>query len=201
MKNQLTVTMWIVIGAAVILGGEFLLTRWYPGHRQRVIENTLRLLPYRSDSLGVAMQVAAGIYGRVDDFPGGIRIYRPELLSAGPSIAVTSEPNPTHQDSFTAQKLAELETQGVTQGILGYNFEHTKINGRDAVLIWKYDTARRWMVVTGRVMAADRIVQAVCNTGDEDQTVYTSACESSLRTMQLLGSPPPESESTATTAN
>jgi hypothetical protein len=201
MKNQLTVTMWIVVGAVVVLGGEFLLTRWYPGHRQRVIESTLKLLPYRSDSLGVAMSVAAGIYGKVRDFPGGIRIYRPEILGTGPSITITSSPNPSHQDSFGDQELADLQTRGVSQGILGYNFEHTHFNGRDAVLIWKYDSAHRWMVVTGRVIAADRIVEAVCNTGDDDQALYTSACDASLRTIQLLGSPPPQANASGTTAN
>ncbi len=201
MKNQLTVTMWIVIGAVVILGGEFLITHWYPGHHERVIESTLKLLPYRSDSLGIEMNVAAGIYGKVTDFPGGIRIYRPELLGTGPSITITSAPNPSHLDTFSDQKLAQLETRGVTQGILGYNFEHTKFNGRDAVLIWKYDSAHRWMVVTGRVIAPDRIVRAVCTTGDDDQTLFTSACSMSLRTIQLLGSPPPESDSAPTEVN
>jgi hypothetical protein len=185
----------IIVGGLLLLGLEYLLTKWYPVHREHVVENTLRLLPYRSDSLGIEMRVAAGIYGKVRDFPGGIRIYRPEILGQGPSITLTSEPNPSHQSTFSDQMLAELETQGVTHGILGYNFDHEKINGRDAVLIWRYDSAHRWTVVTARVIAPDRIVQGVCKTGDEDQALFTSACESSLRTIQLLGSPPPDTES------
>ncbi|MGH9431721.1 MAG: hypothetical protein ACRD3T_09275 [Terriglobia bacterium] len=201
MKNQLTVAMIIVIAGAIILGGEFLLTNWYPGHRQRVVASTLKPLPYRSDSLGVEMRVAAGIYGKVRDFPGGIRIYRPQLTGGGPSIVITSLPNPSHQDKFSDQRLAELETQGVRKGIQGYNFEHTKINDRDAVMMWRYDPVHRWMQVTGRVIATDRIVQAVCISGADDQALFTSACEQSLRTIQLLGSAPSTSSSTAATAN
>ncbi len=42
----------------------------------------LRLLPYRNDSRGVEMQVAAGIYGGVEDFRGGVKITVP--WSIGP---------------------------------------------------------------------------------------------------------------------
>jgi hypothetical protein len=201
MKTQLTVAMIIVIAAVVLLGGEFLITRWYPGHKERVAAATLKPLPYRSDSLGVQMNIAAGIYGKVRDFPGGIRVYRPELLGVGPAIVITSQPNPTHQDQFSDQTLATLETLGVSQGIPGYNFQHFKINDRDAVMMWRYDRAHRWMQVTGRVIASDRIVQAVCTTGDADQALYTTACEQSLRTIQLIGSAPPSPSSATSVAN
>ncbi|MGH9455183.1 MAG: hypothetical protein ACRD2O_14570, partial [Terriglobia bacterium] len=118
-----------------------------------------------------------------------------------PAIVITSEPNPSNQDKFTDQTLADLQTQGVTKGIPGYNFEHTKINDRDAVLIWKYDAVHRWMEVTGRVMASDRIVQAVCTTGQENQALFTTACAASLRTIQMLGSPPPPSSAPAMSVN
>ncbi len=40
--------------------------------------NPLPPLPpdYRNDSLGVDMQIAAGLYGEVESFPGGVRIVR-----------------------------------------------------------------------------------------------------------------------------
>lgn len=182
----------------MVLGGEFLLARWYPGHHQREVNETLRMQPYSNDAFGIQMQVANGIAGKIEVLPGSLRISHPIFWGQGPSISITSEPNPSSATEFSAQTIAETETEGVRNGLLGFQFDHTQINGRDAMITERYDSVRRWMVVTARIIAPDRIVQAVCTTGGEDQAVYVPACENSVRTIQLAGSPPPPAkESTA----
>ena len=60
---QLILALSIVIIGAGLAGGEYLLVRWYPGHHQRVNEETLSLRPYHNDSLGIDIQIANGLYG------------------------------------------------------------------------------------------------------------------------------------------
>lgn len=185
---------WIVGILIVVLGGGFLaveyfLVKWYPRHQAQVSENTLRLLPYQNDGLGIEMQVAAGIYGKVESFSGGVRIYRPRLLGAGPSLTITSQPNPDHTWEFTPQSLAVWETDGVTKGIPRYHFEKTTINNRDAVILRQ--SRDRTMLLTARVMSADRIVEAVCSVDGEDEALFLQACDESVRTIKLAGPEPP----------
>ena len=186
----------IVAAAILIVGGaalaiEYGLVKWWPVHKENQTERLLSLHPYRNDGLGIEMQVASGIYGKVASFPGGVKIYRPRLIGAGPSITITSQPNPDHGFEFSPQTLAIWETEGVQKGIRDYRFEHAQIMKRDAALIWQYKNRR--MLLTLREITPDRIIEANCNAGDEsNESLYMQACESSLRTLRMAGPEPPE---------
>ncbi len=182
----------LFVGGGAV-GAEYILVKWYP-HYQRVLSTeTLKLLPYSNAELGIDMQVAAGIYGKVDGFPGGVKIFRPKIWSIAPSLTITTQPNPDRTNEFTPEVLAKWETQGVYQEIPRYHFEHIKINGRDAVLIWQFKG--RSMLLTARVISPGRLIEADCSPGREDETLYLEACESSLRTLKIAGPEPPPSPS------
>ena len=194
MKKQIPTQLFVGLGILLVGGGiilgEYFLVRWYPAHRAGVIRDTLRLTPFKNDGLGVEMQVAAGIDEKVEAFSGGVRIYSPRFWSTGPSITVTSEPNPDHSGEFTPQTLATWQTDGVQHGLLRYTFEHTRINDRDAVLIWQYE--HREMVLTARVISPDRIIEASCTPGSADESLYTQACDESVRSLTVEGPPSPQ---------
>jgi hypothetical protein len=195
MKKLKISAQWVVgLGILVIggglVGGEFLLVKWWPLHKQNVADATLAPVAYHNDSLGLDMQVAAGIYGNVEPFPGGVKISHSILLGDDPSITLTAEPNPDKSFDFSPQTLAIWQTLGVQTGILRYSFEHTQINQRDAALIWQQKKGLMWL--TAHIMSPDRIVQADCTPGGEDETLYLQACEQSLRSIKLAGPEPPE---------
>jgi len=198
MKKEISL-QWIV-GLVILLGGgiflavEYFLIRWYPRHEQRVVEKTLTLLPYRNAALSIEMQVAAGLYGQVDDFPGGVRIRRPKFWSVGPSLTVTSQPNPDQTAEFSPEVLAKWQTQGTLEEIPRYDFDHTRINGRDAALIWQFKN--RSMLLTLRMISPERIIEADCSPGAADESLFLRACEDSLRSMKILGAPSPQNPST-----
>jgi hypothetical protein len=192
MKTQLWVALLIVLGGGGALGGEYFLVKWYPRHRQRVAEEVLTLLPYRNDNLGVEMQVAAGIYGRVESFPGGVKIYRPKFWSIGPSLTITSQPNPDNAAEFSPQILAKWESQGAIEEIPRYHFEHTKINNRDAVLISQFKN--RSMLLTVHVISPERVVEADCTPGLADEDLYLQACQRSVETMKVAGPESPQTK-------
>src|SRR5579863_10384800 len=100
----------VVVGGGLLLG-EMRLVRWWPGHEQRVAEQVLTLAPYQNDGLGIQMQVADGLYGKVESFPGGVKIYRPRLYGADPSLTITSQPNEGAAAEFTPEILAKWQTQ------------------------------------------------------------------------------------------
>ncbi len=187
---QLIVGLAIVIIGGGIVVGEYFLVKWYPQHEQHVRDETLALLPYRNDGLGLEIQVAAGIYGKVADFPGGVRISRSKLWSIGPSLTITSQSNPGQDAEFSPQVLAKWQTQGVMEDIPSYQFEHTKINSRDAVLIWQYKD--RVQYITARVISPERIVEATCTAGRAGEDLLLQACEESLRTIKVEGPVPEE---------
>jgi len=189
MKTQLWLLLVIVLGGAGALGGEYLLVKWYPRHQQKVADEVRTLLPYRNDILGVEMQVAAGIYGKVDGFPGGVKIYRPKFWSIGPSLTITSQPNPDNAAEFSPQILAKWESQGAIEEIPRYHFERTKINNRDAVLISQF--RERSMLLTAHVISPDRVVEADCSPGLAEEDLYMEACQRSLATMRVAGPAPP----------
>jgi hypothetical protein len=189
MKTQLWLLLVIVFGGAGALLAECLLVRWYPRHQQRVADEVLTLLPYRNDSLGVEMQVAAGIYGKVDGFPGGVKIYRSKFWSVGPSLTITSQPNPDNAAEFSPQILAKWESQGAIEEIPRYHFERTKINNRDAVLISRL--GGRTMLLTAHVISPERVVEADCNPGLADEDLYMQACQHSVETIRVAGPEPP----------
>lgn len=186
---HLKFALGVVLAALVILGGEYFLVKWYPKHQQHVADETLKKLPYRNDALGFEMEIAAGLYGRVENFPGGVKIVRSKFWSLPPTLTITSQPNPDQSAEFSPQILAKWQTDGTYQGIARYDFEHLKINNRDAVLLWQYKG--RLMYVTARVISPDRIIEADCTPGREDEDLYMRACEESLRTLKVAGPEPP----------
>jgi len=188
MRTQLWLALVIVVGGAGALGGEYFLVKWYPRHKQKVAEDTLTLLPYRNDNLGVNMQVAAGLYGKVDNFPGGVKIYRPKFWSIGPSLTLTSQPNPDNAAEFSPQILATWESQGAIQEIPRYHFERTKIGNRDAVLISQFKD--RAMLLTAHVISPERIVELDCTPGLAEEDLYMQACQSSVETLKVGGPEP-----------
>lgn len=186
---QLIVGVAILFIGAGLLGGEYLLVRWYPSHQKHVADVTLKLLAYKNDGLGIEMQVAAGIYGNVESFPGGIRIYRSELIGTGPSVSITTQPNPDGATEFSPQIMAQWEAKGANEGIPRYEFERAEINGRDAALIWQLQGHA--MLETAHIISPDRIIQADCTPGDEDENLYLQACDETLRSIKLAGPLPP----------
>jgi hypothetical protein len=179
----------LLIGGGAVFG-EYLLVKWYPGHKLRVTEETLVQRPYHNDSLGLDMQVAAGIFGKVEPVPGGVKISRFKFLSTGPSLTITAQPNPDKSFEFDPYLLAKWQTLGVTEELPRYNFQHVQINQRDAALIWQLKDHFMWE--TAHIMSPDRIVEAKCSPGSEDEALYLKACDESLRSIQLAGAFPPE---------
>jgi hypothetical protein len=189
MKTQMWVALLIVVGGSSALGGEYFLVKWYPRHQQRVADQVLTLLPYRNDSLGVEMQVASGIYGKVEGFPGGVKIYRPKFWSIGPSLTITSQPNPDNAAEFSPQILAKWESQGAIEEIPRYHFQRTKVNNRDAVLISQFKD--RAMLLTAHLISPERVVEVDCTPGLADEDLYLRACQRSVETMKVAGPEPP----------
>jgi hypothetical protein len=119
-----------------------------------------------------------------------VRIFAPKFLTAGPSLTITSQPNPDKTAEFTPQQLAIWETDGVQHNLWRYDFQHTRINSRDAVLIWQYKN--RAMMLTTRVIAPDHIIEADCTPGSAEEVLYLQACEESVRTIKVAGAPSPQ---------
>jgi hypothetical protein len=187
--TQLIVGLGILLIGGGIVGGEYFLVKWYPAHKEAVKKETLVPTSYKNDGLGFEMQVAAGIDEKVEIFSGGVRIFSPRFWSVGPSITITSQPNPDQSVEFTPQDLAKWETEGVLHELYRYHFEHTRINDRDAVLIWQYKN--RAMLLTARIISPDRIVEANCTPGNADEDLYMQACDESVRTIKVAGPPSP----------
>jgi len=188
--TQLIVGLGILLVVGGIIGGESLLVKWYPQHQAEVVKETLALKPFNNDGLGVEMQVAAGIDEKVEPFTGGVRIFSPRFWSTGPSITITSQPNPDGSAEFTPQQTAIWETDGVQHNLQRYQFEETRINGRDAVLIWQ--SLHRTMQLTARVISPDRIIEVQCTPGSAEEVLYMQACDESVRTIKVAGPPSPE---------
>lgn len=188
-QRQLLLGVSIILLGSGLVAGEYLLVKWYPHHLERVREETLTLLPYRNDALGIEMQVAAGLYGNVEGFPGGARIMRSKFWSIGPSLTIASQSNPDQATEFSPQVLAKWETQGVTEELPRYHFEHTKIRNRDAVLIRQFK--QRSMLLTARVISSERVIEASCSPGAADEDLFMEACEESLHTIKVAGPEPP----------
>lgn len=192
----------IVIGGAAILA-EYVLVRWYPYYEGYKAKNALKLLPYQNKTLGINMKVAAGIYGKVEDFPGGAKIYRSHLFSEGPALIITSQSNPSDSSEFSPKLLAKWETAGTYQNIPGYRFEHTKIQGRDAALIWQskehaqvlptisFDSsASSPQLLTAHIISPDHIIEANCRPGSSDKSLFMRACKESIETIKVAGPMP-----------
>lgn len=188
--TQLLVGLGILLIGGGVVGGEYFLVKWYPAHQAAVIKETLTLTPYKNDGLGVEMQVAAGIYEKVESFSGGVRLYSPSFWSTGPSLTITSQPNVDQRGEFTPQELAIWETDGVQHHLFRYTYEETHINDRDAVMIWQ--SKNRVMQLTARIISPDRVVEVNCTPGKADESLYMQACEESVKTMKVAGPPSPQ---------
>jgi hypothetical protein len=187
--NQLILAVSILIIGGGLVGGEYLLVKWYPGHQQRVSEKTLKPRAYHNDSLGIDMQIADGLYGNIETFPGGVKISRSEFWSIGPSLTITSQPNPDQTWEFSPEVLAKWESRGAVEELPLYHVEHTKINNRDAMLI--RELRGRTMHLTARIICRERIIEADCSCGGEDEVLYMEACDDTLRTIKVAGAEPP----------
>ncbi len=190
--TQLYVGIGILVVGGGVLAGEYLIVQFYPAYRNRIHAQTLKLLPYRNDSLGIEMKVAAGLYGKVEDFAGGVRIKRPKFWSLEPTLTITSRPNPDGTFEFSPYDLAKWQTQGTYEELPGYRYSRTKINNRDAVLVWQYKN-RAWLV-TARLISPERIVEVNCTPGRSDEELYLQACEDSIHTIKVAGPEPPPLE-------
>jgi len=187
--SQLILGVSILIIGCGLAGGEYLLVKWYPGHQQRVNEETLEQRPYHNDSLGIDIQIADGLYGSVETFPGGVKISRSKFWSIGPSLTITSQPNPDQTFEFSPEVLAKWESLGAVEELPRYHLEHTKINNRDAVLIRQFKG--RSMLLTARIISPEHIIEADCSPGGEDEVLYMEACDETLRTIKVAGPEPP----------
>ncbi|HXX23969.1 MAG TPA: hypothetical protein VEO19_12535 [Terriglobia bacterium] len=187
--SQFILAISILIIGAGLVGGEYLLVKWYPGHRQRVSDETLKQRPYHNDALGVDIQIAEGLYGNAETFPNGVKITRSKFWSVGPSLTITSQPNPDQTWEFPPEVLAKWESRGVNEDLPLYHLEHTKINNRDAMMI--RELRGRYMHLTARIISKDRILEADCSPGAEDETLYMEACDETLRSIKVAGPEPP----------
>jgi hypothetical protein len=187
--SQLILAVSILIIGGGLVGGEYLLVKWYPGHQHRVSEETLKQRPYHNDALGIDIEIANGLFGNVETFPGGVKISRSKFWSIGPSLTITSLPNPDQTWEFSPQVLATWESKGAVEDLPLYHLERTKINKRDAMLIRQLKG--RTMHLTARIICRERIIEADCSCGGEDEVLYMEACDETLRTTKVAGAEPP----------
>jgi len=186
---QLIVGIAIILIGGGVLGGEYYLVKWLPHRQQQVRDETLKRVPYKNAQLGVEVEVASGIYGKIETFAGGVRITRPKFWSIAPALTITSQPNPEGTFEFDPKVLAKWQTEGTYQELPRFHFSRTKINNRDAVLIWQYKD--RAMLLTTRVISSERIIEMFCTPGREDEDLYMQACEETVHTLKVAGPEPP----------
>jgi hypothetical protein len=194
MKKQIS-TQWIVglsilaVGA-VVMAGEYLFVKWTPGHEERLREQALKPVPYKNETLGIEIQISAGLTGDTEDFAGGVRITRPKFMGIGPSITITSRPNPDATHVFDPHELAKWQTDDVYLKIPRYSFRQLKINNREAVIIEQFKN--RAMLLTARVISPERIIEINCTPGQEEEALYLQACEDTVRSLKVAGPEPPQ---------
>ena len=186
---QLIVGLGILLIGGGIIGGEYYLVKWLPKYRESVRAETLKPVPYKNDQLGIEIQIPSGFMGKVEEFTGGVRITRPKFMSIGPSITITTQPNPDGTFEFDPKALAKWQTDDIYQQLSRYRFLRTKINNRDAVFISQYKN--RAMVFTTRVISSERIIEISCTPGKEDEELYLRACDETVRTLKVAGPEPP----------
>lgn len=188
--TQLKVGIGILVLGGACLGGEILLVKWYPKHQERVKAETLQLLPYKNDGLGIDMQIAAGLYGKIENFPGGVKFTHPLFWSYGPYLRISTQANLDHATEFSPENLAKWQTLDTYQSVPRYSFQHLRLNKRDTVLTWQYKD--RAMLLTTKILSPDRIIVAECSTGSADERVYMQACEDTVHTIKVAGPESPE---------
>ena len=187
--TQLIVGLGILLIGGGVMGGEYYLVKWLPRHKAAVREETLQPVPYKNDKLGIELQIASGFMGDTEDFAGGVRIIRPKFWGIGPSLTITSQPNPEGTFEFDPKLLAKWQTDGIYQELPRYRFSRTKINNRDAVLLSQYRD--RSMLLTTRVISSERIIEIDCSPGQEDEDLYVDACNETVHSLKVAGPEPP----------
>lgn len=189
MLSQKWFTVIILAVAALVLGTEYTIKRWYPAHEHREEDAALKPLPYQNAPLGLKMQISKGIYGAVANVANGVTISRRRIMGGSPSLTITLLPNPDGASQFPEKFLDQAEGTDPASDVPGYNFQHVRLAGRDAYMITRPDPRTKTTTITARVIAPDRILQAVCSTGGAMQDVFTEACIESLTSMVLSGPP------------
>ncbi len=187
LSAQAILGLVLLIGGGGLVGGEYLWVRWYPAHKQRLADEALAQVAYGNTGLGISLQVAKGIYEKAEILPEEVRLYRPGLSGDGPSLTIKSEANPDGASEFTPQALAIWQTDGSTYKIPHYEYEHTRVVDRDAVIIHR--PRGRSIVETLHVISPTRIIEAECTNGDADAALYMQACDESLRSLKIEGPP------------
>jgi hypothetical protein len=107
----------------------------------------------------------------------------------GPWLTITSQPNPDQTWEFSPEVLAKWESKGAVEDLPLYHLEHAKINNRDAMLIRQF--RGRSMLLTARIISRERIIEAACSPGAEDEVLYMEACDETVRTIKVAGAEPP----------
>ena len=184
-SKQFIVSLAILLGGGGFLGAEYFLVKSYPDYQQRKVARLSQLLPYENEDLGIEMRISEGIFGEVEKFAGGVRVRRRRFWSVGPSLSITSRPNPDGINEFASTLLAQLQTRGIREEIPRYRFWHTQINDRDAVLIRLYEG--RSIHLTGRIISPERIVELDCTPGQEDEELFLKLCEDTIRSVKIPG--------------
>ncbi len=167
------------------MGLEYFLVKMYPAYQQKKITRFSQLLPYANEDMGIEMKIAEGIFGDVEKFAGGVRVRRKSFWSVGPSISITSRPNPDGSNEFAPTLLAQWQTRGIYEKIPQYRFWHTEIHGRDAVLIRLYEG--RSIHLRGKIISPERIVELDCTPGQEDEELFLKLCEETIRSVTIPG--------------
>lgn len=184
-SKQFLLSLAILLGGGGFIGVEYFLVKMYPAYQQKVITRSSQLLPYTNEDMGIEMKIAEGIFGDVEKFAGGVRVRRKSFWSVGPSISITSRPNPDGNNEFAPTLLAQWQTRGIREEIPQYRFWHTEIHGRDAVLIRLYE--RRGIHLTGKIISPERIVELDCTPGQEDEELFLKLCEDTIRSVTIPG--------------
>ncbi len=179
-------TLVILLGGGLLLGGEYLIVTLYPTYEQEKIARLSELEPYENEDLQVKMGISKALYGEVESFAGGVRIRRPRFWGVGPSITISSRPNPDRSGKFSPTLLAKWQTRGIYEEIPRYRFWHTKIHDRDAVLIRLF--RGRSIHLTGRIISSQRVVELDCTPGQEEETLYLQFCEDTIRSVKIIDS-------------
>ena len=105
------------------------------------------------------------------------------LLFGNVQKAIASQPNPDGATEFSADLLAQWETYGATHSILGYVYQQTQINGRNAAVIRQ--PRNHMVVITAHLISAQRILQVDCVPGADDQDIYVPACDATVFSIKL----------------
>lgn len=189
MLSQKWVTVIILVIAALILGTEYTIKRWYPAHKHQEEDTALKPLPYENAALGLKMHVSAGFYEKIAASAAGVKIYRSHIMGGSPSITLTLLPNPDRASEFTEKFLDQQDESDPANNAPGYEFQHVRFAGRDGYLVTGPDPRTKITTVMARILAPDRMIQAVCSTGGAKQDVFTEACTESLTSINLSGPP------------